>query len=254
MLFLPQIRKDSHARTASFFRYRCQPEGELWESFLFFIFRLEKEVGPQVPKKYSLDTKIDALNQIDQNDGDVAVVSDLLEIPERTLRGWQGVEGDLRSKQRKRQRRQRDRLTVELQLGMLERGRAILRQMDSETLAKAPLNQLASALSALVNHALKLEEAIDEIDEQEEEKVIRFEYFYDGAVQEVPPWTGASEGFDRSLQSSGLWEALGQDRAWQGDTAASGAMGEEARMVAGADSSDGEPGLARLESERETCA
>lgn len=205
-------------------------------------------------RKYALDTKIDALNQIDQNDGDVAVVSDMLEIPERTLRGWQGAESDLRSRQRNRQRRQRERLTVELQLGMLERGRAILQQMDAETLDKAPLNQLASALGALVNHALKLEEVIEETDEREEEKVIRFEYFYDGAVQEVPPWTGASEGFDRSLQSSGVWEALGQDRAWQDDTAASGDRGEKARMVAGADSSDGEPGLAGLESEREALA
>ncbi|MCY4021058.1 MAG: hypothetical protein OXG39_16730 [Chloroflexi bacterium] len=181
----------------------------------------------------------------------MAKISDLLEIPERTLRGWQGVEDDLRSRQRKRQRRQRDRLTVDLQLGMLEHGQAILQQMNGETLAKAPLNQLASALGALVNHALKLEGAIEETDEREEEKVIQFEYYYDGAVQEVPPWTGASEGFDRSLQSSGVWEALGQDRAWQDDTAASGAMGEEAHMVAGADSSDGEPGMTQLESEHE---
>ena len=204
-------------------------------------------------RKYSLDTKIDALNQIDRHDGDVALVSDVLEIPERTLRGWQGVEDELRRKHRKRQRRQRDRLTVDLHLGMLERGQAILQQMDDETLAKAPLNQLASALGTLVSHALKLEEAIDEIDEQEEQ-VIRFEYFYDGAVQEVPPWTGASEGFDRSLQSSGVWEALGQDGAWQDDTAASGAGEAEADMVAGADPSDGEPGLARLESEHEAFA
>ncbi|MDE2951288.1 MAG: hypothetical protein OXT68_11035 [Chloroflexota bacterium] len=207
-------------------------------------------------RKYSLDNKIDALNQIDQYDGDVAVVSDLLGIPKGTLRDWQRAEGDLRDRQRQRQSRQRDRLMVDLQLGMLERCQAILRQMNSETLAKAPLNQLTSALGTLVNHALKLEEAIEEIDEQEEEKekVIRFEYFYDGAVQEVPPWTGASEGFDRSLQSSGVWEALGQDRAWQDDTAAPGAMGEEAYLVAGADSSDGEPGLAGLESEREGLA
>ena len=204
-------------------------------------------------RKYSLDTKIDALNQIDRHDGDVALVSDVLEIPERTLRGWQGVEDELRSKHRKRQQRQRDRLTVDLHLGMLERGQAILQQMDDETLAKAPLNQLASALGTLVSHALKLEEAIDEIDEQEEQ-VIRFEYFYDGAVQEVPPWTGASEGFDRSLQSSGVWEALGQDGAWQDDTAASGAGEAEAVMVAGADPSDGEPGLARLKSEHKEFA
>lgn len=204
-------------------------------------------------RKYSLDTKIDALNQIDRHDGDVALVGDLMEIPERTLRGWQGLEGELRNRHRRRQRRQRDRLAVALQLEMLERGQEILRRMDEETLAKAPLNQLASALGALVSHALKLEEAIEEIDEQEE-KVIRFEYFYDGAVQAAPPWTGASEGFDRSLQSSGLWEALGQDGAGQDDTVAAGAGGEEARVVAGADPADGEPSLARFESEREALA
>ena len=200
-------------------------------------------------RKYTLDFKIDALNKIDQIDGDVAKVSDQLKVPERTLRGWQALEGDLRSKQRQRKRRHRDRLTATLQLGMLERGQAILQQMDDDTLAKAPLNQLASALGALVNHAMKLEEAIGEIDEQEADRVIRFEYYYDGAVQEAPPWAGASEGFDRSLQDSGVWEALGQDRTWQGDTAASGVVGEEARLVAGADPSDGEPGLARSESE-----
>ena len=31
------------------------------------------------------------------------------------------------------------------------------------------------------------------------ERVIRFEHYYDGEVQEHPPWHGASEGFDRSL-------------------------------------------------------
>ena len=203
-------------------------------------------------RKYSLDTKIDALNQIDRHDGDVALVSDVLEIPERTLRGWQGVEDELRSKHRKRQQRQRDRLTVDLHLGMLERGQAILQQMDDETLAKAPLIS-ASALGTLVSHALKLEEAIDEIDEQEEQ-VIRFEYFYDVPFRKFHHGPGASEGFDRSLQSSGVWEALGQDGAWQDDNAASGAGEAEAVMVAGADPSDGEPGLARLESEHKEFA
>lgn len=216
---------------------------------LFFSFsRMQKGARAEMSRKYSLDTKIMALNQIDRHDGDVALVSDLLEIPEGTLRGWQGGEDDLRGKFRQRQQRQRDRLTVELQLGMLERAQAILRQLDEETLAKAPLNQLASALGALVNQALKLEEAIDEIDEQKE-KVVRFEYYYDGAVQAVPPWAGASAGFDRSLQSSGLREALGQDRARQDDPAAPSAEGRTAYLVAGADVFDGQPGLARFERE-----
>ncbi len=226
----------------------------MWESFLVFSSGEAEEDRSRMTRKYSLDTKIDALNQIDRHDGDIALVSDVLEIPERTLRGWQGAEGALRGKYRARQKRQRERLTVDLQLGMLERGQAILAEMDDETLAKAPLNQLASALGTLVSHALKLEEAIGEFDEEEEEKVIRFEYYYDGAVQEAPPWAGASEGFDRSLQSSGVWEALGQDGIGQDDSAAASPGGEEARLVAGADAPDGEPGLARLEGGYEALA
>ncbi len=196
-----------------------------------------------MPRKYTLNTKIDALNQIDDSDGDVAAVSDLLEIPQRTLRGWQEVEDDLRSRQRKRQRRQRERLAADLYLGMLQRGQAILRQITDDAVAKAPLNQLASALGALVSHALKIKEEIDETYEQGEQ-IVRFEHYYDGAVQEIPPWTGASEGFDRTLQSGSLWQALGQDGAGQDDPAADGAGGGQARLVAGADAPDGKPGLA----------
>ena len=39
-------------------------------------------------RRYSLQSKIDALNQIEQYDGDVALVSDLLGIPTRTLQSW----------------------------------------------------------------------------------------------------------------------------------------------------------------------
>ncbi|MCY4073549.1 MAG: hypothetical protein OXG60_19830 [Chloroflexi bacterium] len=173
-------------------------------------------------RKYTLDTKIDALNQIDDNDGDLGKVSDLLGIPQRTLRGWRQVEDDLRGKQRKRLRRQRERLAAELYWGMLERGQAILERITDDALDKAPLNQLASALGALVSHALKIKQEIDETDEQGKQ-IIRFEHYYDGAAQEVPPWAGASEGFDRTLQNSSLWQALGQDRAGQDDPAAGGA-------------------------------
>ncbi len=197
--------------------------------------------------RYHLDEKIKALNAIDQNDGDVRPFSNDNHIPARTLRNWLQDERELRRQYRARRQRHAQRLAEDMLMNMLERGQAILARMDDKKLDKAPLNQLASALGALLSNAMKLEEVV-EAGDAEEEKVIRFEHYYDGAVQETPPWAGASDGFDRSLQGSGVWEALGEDGAGQADDSGSGA-GAETLLVAGADAADGEPGLARFESE-----
>ena len=197
--------------------------------------------------RYHLDLKIKMLNEIDKNDGEVTGVSSDSKIPVRTLRGWLRDERDLRRKYRARQQRRAQRLAEDMLLRMLDRGEAILERMDDRRLDKAPLNQLASALGALVANALKLEEVMDDGD-AEEEKVIRFEHVYDGALHETPPWAGASEGFDRSLQGSGVWEALGEDGVGQADDTGGGAE-SETLLVAGADAADGEPGLARFEGE-----
>ena len=199
-------------------------------------------------RRYSLDTKIDALNQIEQHEGDITLISDILEIPARTLRGWLQEEKQLRQRYQERETRRGDRLLLELRLGMLERSQAILQRLDEDKLAKAPLNQLASALGTLLGSAMKLQEAKEEANEGEK-TVIRYEHYYDGSLQSRPPWAGASEGFDRSLQDRGVWEALGQDGAGQDRDPGSGSARPEALLVAGADAADVEPGLARFESE-----
>lgn len=194
-------------------------------------------------RRHPLEVKIDALNQLDRHEGDVQLTSEQVGIPARTLREWRQGEAELRRVYRQRQRQRLAWLKFDLSLKMLERGQDILARMDAEMLDKAPLSQLASALSALVSHALKLEEAADELG-GDEERVIRFEYYYDGEVQSAPPWAGASEGRPRAVQGGRLREALGQDGA--GQVAAAGERREaaDARVVAGADAADGEPGLA----------
>ncbi len=199
-------------------------------------------------RRYSLKTKVTALNEIDEHDGDVARVSEFLELPARTLQRWLQDEDELRDAYQQKQRRQRDRLKQELQQEMLERGKAILARLDAETLAKAPLNQLATALGSLISQAMKLEEVSKDIDEAEE-KVVRFEFYYDGQVQDAPPWAAASAEAPGALQGGRLRAALGQDRAGQNGAAAHDCLGQETGLVAGADADDGEPGLARFESE-----
>lgn len=194
-------------------------------------------------KRNALDKKIDALDEIDRQDGDATLVCETLGIPLETLQDWLQDEAALRKQQSQRRRRQSERMTVNLQDEMLERSQAILKQMNDAALEKAPLNQLASALSSLIGTALKLEEVIEEIDESGEQ-VIRFEYYSDGQVQETPPWAESSEEVRRAIQSGRLRETLGQDRAGQDGHLGARAVVQPADLVAGADLPDGEPGLA----------
>ena len=193
----------------------------------------------------ALDKQIDALDQIDRLDGDIAAVSDALRIPERDLRDWLRDEEELRREHGLRRQRQVDRLAVELQHDMLTRAQSILAQIDDDKLKKAPLNQLASAAGGLVSYALKLAEAIEEIDEtQEKDRVVQFVYGSPGAVHEAPPWADSREAASRAIQSGGLRPALGQDRAGQNGHPGARDRVRSADLVAGADAADGEPGLA----------
>ena len=54
-------------------------------------------------RRYSLDSKIAALNQIDQLDGDLTLAGQQLNIPIKTLEKWRAKEPDLRQNYRQRQ-------------------------------------------------------------------------------------------------------------------------------------------------------
>lgn len=193
----------------------------------------------------ALDKQIEALDQIDRQDGDIAAVSDALRIPESDLRDWLADEDKLRRQHGLRRQRQVDRLAVELQHDMLTRAKSILERIDKAALKNAPLNQLASAAGSLVSYALKLAEAIEEIDEtQERDRVVQFVYGSPASAQQSPPWADNSEDAWRAIQSGGLREALGQDRAGQNGHPGARDLGPAADLVAGADALDGEPGLA----------
>lgn len=203
-------------------------------------------------RRYTLDTKIDALNQLDQCDGDLLRTSDTLDIPARTLRNWRNQEDDLRDAYNAKQRRHLRRLKADLQTNMLERGLAIVARMNDETLDNAPLNQLTSALGSLVNHALKLEEVIDETDEQEEkERVIRVEYLYDGSVHKTPPWARERTGESGEIQDSRLRETLGKNGTGEDDGSGQRIHRWEAGLVARPELHDGESTMEGIEDDRE---
>lgn len=199
--------------------------------------------------QYTLDQKMNALDLLESHDCDYQQISEKIHIPISILQKWKYKESDLRREYRGRLLKQFARLKLDLQVKMLQRGMSIVDMLDEETLRAAPLNQLATTLSALVNHALKLEEAITE-DNEQAEKIVRFEYLYNGSVHNTPPWAGASEGLPRKVQGSSLRETLGQDGIGQDDThrTASGER-QDTWLVARSDLSDGESTLEGMEDE-----
>lgn len=199
-------------------------------------------------RRYTIETKIHALNQLDQYDGDMLRISKELTIPVSTLTTWRTKEADIRRNYRQKNQQQVTHLKSELQVQMFDMSQNILKYMDDDTLSKAPLNQLASAIGSLVNHALKLEEAIEETDEQEE-KIVRFEYFYDGKVQDAPPWAGASEGLPRKVQGSCVRETLGEDGAGQDSTIGERDSKSDAWVVASTNLPDVQSPLDGIEDE-----
>lgn len=202
-------------------------------------------------RRYTLDTKIHALNQLDKYEGDTLRIADELSIPLSTLQKWHARASSLRKRYRQRNKRQADHLKSDLQVAMLDRSMAILNRMDDETLNNAPLNQLATALSALVNHALKLEEAIEDTHEQEEqEKVIRFEFVSDGRITETPPWAEDSSDTSGAVQDCGVREAMGENRTGENHTNGRSNISRDAWLVADTDVSDVESGMAGFEDNR----
>ncbi len=204
----------------------------------------------RIGRNYSLDAKIEALNQIDALDGNIKSVSRSMNIAYATVKDWRADEAILRRQYQERLQRQRNQHYLELQITMLKRGKQVLDLMRGDKLNNAPLNQLATALGSLISHALKMTDVIEEIHD-EKEQVIRHEYFYDDQVQDAPPWADRGDGQPRAFQRGRLREALGEDHAGQNGASGCGQLGKGARLVAGADDADGEPGLARPENERQ---
>ena len=84
-----------------------------------------------MPTKYSLDTKIEALNLLDQLDGDFHLVKSRLDIPLKTIRGWRSSEEELRQRFEDRQYRHFANLKLTLLKDMLETSCDIMKTIKS---------------------------------------------------------------------------------------------------------------------------
>ena len=197
-------------------------------------------------RRYPLNAKINALNKIDQLDGDLPLAAKQLNIPAKTLEKWRAKESELRRDYQARQWRHLDRIKFDLHVQMIERCATIIQEMDDTALNKAPLNQLNAALAALLSHVRIFEESQQEFDPPKE-TIKRAEFYYDDALQAAPPWAGASAGQPGPLQSGGLRTPLGQDGNGADDHPPRSLDEQQTLLVVNPDVENGEPSLARLE-------
>jgi len=195
-------------------------------------------------KRHTLNDQIAGLDAIDAANGDYQVAHAASGFSAAQLRAWDKQRETIRSEQHHYERERDARMLHDLRSKLAERALRVIESMDDETIAKAPLNQLASALGVLVDRYLKLDDAIPE---QVGEQVIRLEYKYpDGSIHSTPPWAEDDSEQQSTLQSGGVRQTLRQDGDGQDRPDGSGLAGQT-RLVARPDLPDGESGLAGFE-------
>jgi len=193
--------------------------------------------------RYTPQQRADALRQLRANDNNIHTVSIKTGIHEKTLRKWRYQHESERA----------ERLLARLQQleeDLLENTLQIVESLN-DVIENAPLNQRTSAIGALVDRYLKVNEHLREIaddqTEENDEKVIRIEYVDpDGSTHDTPYWTRADFTGESTLQSGSMRETIREDLRGQ-DSPHRERDEREDLLVASTDHSDGGASVARPE-------
>lgn len=195
-------------------------------------------------KRHTLETQIAALRILDEHGGDFLAAAEAAGISPGVLRKWHKQQHELEREYQRQQQTQAALLMAQVQRQVAEKSLQIVNALDEDRIAKAPLNQLATALGILIDRYLKLTDDLP----QDTEQVIRFEFRHpDGSFRATPPWAAEDYGHASAVQGGGVRAAVRQDDAGKNYTNGKGAASRAANVVARTDLSDGESGLAGFE-------
>ena len=162
---------------------------------------------------YSLDTKIQALNLLNQLDNDFQRVRERLQIPLKTLRAWLADQQKLRLTYEDRQYRHFANLKLELLQDMLETSCDFMKKLKSGQHEGMTVSQLVYTLSTLLNQAHRLEKSFEDLPpdaQMETEQPNRIRYVYDDDLMHAPHPADENPQQTDPLQYADLLEALGQ--------------------------------------------
>ena len=112
-----------------------------------------------MPATYSLDTKIEALNLLDQLDDDFQRVKDRLQDPAQDLKGL-ALQRNPNSEAVSKDRQYRHFANIKLELltDMFETSRDIMKKIKSGEHGGIGVSQLAYVLNTLLHHSKQLEQ------------------------------------------------------------------------------------------------
>ncbi len=190
---------------------------------------------------YTLHEKIAALDHI--ADEGLTATSRRLKIPLTHLRHWQKDVLLLRRQMADEQKERAALCIAQAQMAMAEASLRLVSALDEERIAKAPLNQIASALGVVVDRYLKLAG-----DTEPAEQVIRFEYVTpDGVTAPAPPWADDDSEIDGAVSRRGVWAAFRQDGTGEAGTDRQSVRAWRSDLVARPHIPHGESGVAGLE-------
>jgi hypothetical protein len=129
---------------------------------------------------------------------------------------------------------------TQAQIALAEASVRLLQALDEERIAKAPLNQIASAFGVVLDRYLKLTG-----DTPPAEQVIRFEYITpNGDPASSPPWTDEHSQVHSAFSRGGMWSSVRQNGTGKIGTDRSGLRPWSSDMVARSHVPYGESGVA----------
>ncbi len=209
-------------------------------------------------KHYKLDKKIDALHAIAFGNQSYQEVADKMKIPIKTLQRWYTQRKEIFEKYEVESKLRTPNILAQTKYKLAEKTLFVLHTMDNKKIQDAPLNQLATTLSALVGQLGKLDSFIQQDKENQNDHdntqhtEWNIEYINpDGTIQNAPRWTAGDTQYLRTLQSRQLRATLGQDDSGHGDSDANSDRRGQ-RLVAYPNQRDSRSGVEELEVERES--
>lgn len=196
-------------------------------------------------KRYSITDKMKTIWLL--RDNDVRKASEISGVPVGTIKKWQKNYDQIKAEFFKYEHDEGIYKLIISQNRMADKIGDLTNAITTQKIESAPLNQLSSAIGVLVDRFLRIHDA-KEIEESDNDNRYIIEY-YDadtGEITETPPWAGDDSEDESALHSSFLWQKIRENGTGEAGSNGNGVTGDEG-LVARTHLSDGESGLARFE-------
>lgn len=196
-------------------------------------------------KRYSIIEKMRTVWLL--RDNTIIEASEISAVPVGTIRKWQKNYEKIKGEYHKYLHDEGIHKLLYAQKQMAGKITNLTDAITEEKIKNAPLNQLSSAIGVLVDRFLRIHDA-KEIEQSDNDNRYIIEY-YDattGETTRTPSWAEEDSEDDSALHSSFLWQKIRENGTGEADSNGNGRAGDDG-LVARTHLSDGESGLARLE-------